>query len=229
MLSRGAGAEMRAAIGTAVFFGMLGVTFFGIFLTPVFYVVIRGALERKKAVAKGSLPHAAAAAGAVVLLLLGISSAMFLNGCTVGPNYHPPKTEVSAAFANGSQTNITPAPTAVTWWQGFNDPLLNRLVAQSVTNNPDLRIATAHVQEARALRMGAVADLFPRCERQCRLDRLSVQPGLNPLVTYKQRQLNLYNAGFDATGNWISSAASAGPCRPTRRTSPLPWPLARTC
>ena len=37
----GAGAEMRQALGTAVFFGMLGVTFFGIFLTPVFYVTIR--------------------------------------------------------------------------------------------------------------------------------------------------------------------------------------------
>ncbi|HEX2971128.1 MAG TPA: multidrug efflux RND transporter permease subunit [Tepidisphaeraceae bacterium] len=39
--ARGAGAEMRQALGTAVFFGMLGVTFFGIFLTPVFYVTIR--------------------------------------------------------------------------------------------------------------------------------------------------------------------------------------------
>jgi multidrug efflux pump len=41
VLSHGAGAEMRHAIGVAVFSGMLGVTFFGIFLTPVFYVVIR--------------------------------------------------------------------------------------------------------------------------------------------------------------------------------------------
>ncbi len=40
MLSRGAGAEMRQALGTAVFSGMLGVTFFGIFLTPVFFYVI---------------------------------------------------------------------------------------------------------------------------------------------------------------------------------------------
>ena len=60
MLSHGAGAEMRVSIGTAVFFGMLGVTFFGVVLTPVFYVVIRRALERKKAVAKGALPNAAA-------------------------------------------------------------------------------------------------------------------------------------------------------------------------
>jgi multidrug efflux pump len=39
-LAKGAGAEMRQALGTAVFFGMLGVTGFGLFLTPVFYVVI---------------------------------------------------------------------------------------------------------------------------------------------------------------------------------------------
>jgi multidrug efflux pump subunit AcrB len=40
MLSAGAGAEMRQTLGTAVFSGMLGVTLFGIFLTPVFYYVI---------------------------------------------------------------------------------------------------------------------------------------------------------------------------------------------
>jgi multidrug efflux pump len=41
VLATGAGAEMRNALGTAVFWGMLGVTFFGLLLTPVFYVVIR--------------------------------------------------------------------------------------------------------------------------------------------------------------------------------------------
>jgi multidrug efflux pump len=46
VLSSGAGAEMRQALGTAVFFGMLGVTGFGLFLTPVFYVVIMWFQER---------------------------------------------------------------------------------------------------------------------------------------------------------------------------------------
>ncbi len=41
MISEGAGAEMRRTLGTAVFAGMLGVTVFGIFLTPVFYYVIQ--------------------------------------------------------------------------------------------------------------------------------------------------------------------------------------------
>jgi multidrug efflux pump len=48
LLAKGAGAEMRRALGTAVFSGMLGVTFFGIFLTPVFYTVIRQVTERRK-------------------------------------------------------------------------------------------------------------------------------------------------------------------------------------
>ena len=49
VVATGAGAEMRRSLGTAVFSGMLGVTLFGIFLTPVFFYVIQG-LERDAAV-----------------------------------------------------------------------------------------------------------------------------------------------------------------------------------
>ncbi|MFC2249654.1 efflux RND transporter permease subunit [Labrys portucalensis] len=53
LIATGPGAEMRQALGTAVFFGMLGVTFFGLFLTPVFYVTMRLiAPGRKKKEAK---------------------------------------------------------------------------------------------------------------------------------------------------------------------------------
>jgi multidrug efflux pump len=41
VIAQGAGAEMRRTLGTAVFYGMIGVTVFGIFLTPVFYYVVR--------------------------------------------------------------------------------------------------------------------------------------------------------------------------------------------
>ncbi|KRR13905.1 efflux RND transporter permease subunit [Bradyrhizobium valentinum] len=47
VMATGAGAEMRQSLGTAVFFGMLGVTAFGLIFTPVFYVVCR-ALERER-------------------------------------------------------------------------------------------------------------------------------------------------------------------------------------
>jgi len=49
VFSSGAGAEMRHAMGVAVFSGMLGVTFFGLLLTPVFYVLIRNFVERGEA------------------------------------------------------------------------------------------------------------------------------------------------------------------------------------
>jgi multidrug efflux pump len=48
VLSTGAGAEMRHAMGVAVFSGMLGVTFFGLLLTPVFYLVIRAIVEGRR-------------------------------------------------------------------------------------------------------------------------------------------------------------------------------------
>jgi multidrug efflux pump len=49
VLAEGAGAEMRRSLGVAVFAGMLGVTLFGIFLTPVFYYVIQGLGVKKTA------------------------------------------------------------------------------------------------------------------------------------------------------------------------------------
>ena len=52
--ANGAGAEMRQAMGTAVFAGMIGVTVFGLLLTPVFYVVIRAVVERRR----GHIGHA---------------------------------------------------------------------------------------------------------------------------------------------------------------------------
>jgi HAE1 family hydrophobic/amphiphilic exporter-1 len=58
MIATGAGAELRQALGTAVFFGMLGVTLFGLVFTPVFYVLVRwiAGLRRPQA-APGPAAH----------------------------------------------------------------------------------------------------------------------------------------------------------------------------
>ncbi len=57
VLAVGAGAEMRQALGVAVFAGMLGVTLFGVFLTPVFYHVIRRLDERRAAATRHDGQH----------------------------------------------------------------------------------------------------------------------------------------------------------------------------
>jgi multidrug efflux pump len=48
VIADGAGAEMRRVLGTTVFSGMIGVTLVGLFLTPVFYTVIRGIVNREE-------------------------------------------------------------------------------------------------------------------------------------------------------------------------------------
>jgi multidrug efflux pump len=62
--SVGAGAEMRHAMGVAVFAGMIGVTLFGIFLTPVFYMVVRALSGFKPLQTHGTAPAPGASAPA---------------------------------------------------------------------------------------------------------------------------------------------------------------------
>jgi multidrug efflux pump len=66
MVSQGAGAEMRRTLGTAVFAGMLGVTAFGVFLTPVFFYVIQWIKDRR---ALAQPPDVAADVGPVELTI----------------------------------------------------------------------------------------------------------------------------------------------------------------
>ena len=63
VLATGAGAEMRSAMGIAVFAGMIGVTAFGLFLTPVFYVLLRQLTGNKPLKLHGEVAHADAFAG----------------------------------------------------------------------------------------------------------------------------------------------------------------------
>jgi multidrug efflux pump len=60
VLASGAGAEMRQSLGTAVFSGMIGVTLFGVFLTPVFFYVLMWLRDRRQT-RNNPIPHGAAA------------------------------------------------------------------------------------------------------------------------------------------------------------------------
>jgi multidrug efflux pump subunit AcrB len=81
VVATGAGAEMRRSLGVAVFSGMLGVTLFGIFLTPVFYYVIQGFARRQPPAAPPS-PATAPANGAM------LSPEELKTAIQVGPGFH---------------------------------------------------------------------------------------------------------------------------------------------
>src|SRR5688572_14948498 len=81
--------------------------------------------------------------------LMGGLTAVFIAGCTVGPNYKQPEAPVPANY--GAAPATQPAAD-VAWWTLFNDEALNRLVNDARQSNLDLRVANARVMEARAQR-----------------------------------------------------------------------------
>jgi multidrug efflux pump len=114
-MATGAGAEMLRALGTSVLSGMLGVTFFGLFLTPVFYVVIRWFVERRREKPEPSTNHVGTVGAiALVPLLLGL-----LSGCVVGPDYQTPPIQIPDAFVNQAQEGISTNVVETAWWRGF--------------------------------------------------------------------------------------------------------------
>ncbi len=124
---------------------------------------------------------------------------LFIAGCAVGPNYKAPKISAPAAFEGGAQTNFTDGETAIIWWRGFNDPRLDQLVDRALAGNHDLRIATANVREARALRREAQFDLLPAAEGRASYTHSLFSQAAEPGVPRNLRDIQLYDAGFDAT------------------------------
>jgi len=202
MIAAGAGSELRRAIGTATFWGMLGVTAFGIFLTPVFYVVLRRlAGERSRPTPPTTQPHGPSGSPGpanTALLLAATLTLIGLSGCTVGPDYHTPATPMPTAFTHARGQPFTTDPADIEWWRQFQDPLLENLIQTALTGNHDLRIATARLQEARALRHLQSLDAFPTVQAQGGFTRSARAADAMPGVPRDGREGQLFDAGFDA-------------------------------
>jgi multidrug efflux system outer membrane protein len=130
---------------------------------------------------------------------LAAAAGLALAGCAVGPNYHTPKTTVAESFANGAQTNLSTDKIVVDWWRGFNDAELNQLVEQAIAKNQDLRIATANLREARALRRGVQFDLLPAVNGTASYTDTQFSRAALFNTPNVKRTEELYEAGFDAT------------------------------
>lgn len=93
---------------------------------------------------------------------LGLAGlALALTGCwKVGPDYEQPKvtTPKNWRFASSEVRNVT----NIEWWRLLGDPVLNRLIDESVLNNLDLRIAVANVEQFMGRYGSTRANLFPQ-------------------------------------------------------------------
>jgi NodT family efflux transporter outer membrane factor (OMF) lipoprotein len=181
VFSSGPGFEIRRAMGIAVFAGMLGVTVFGLFLTPVFFTVIGNWVERFRARSK-PLPVAAASHIATLLIV-----ALFLGACTVHPPYVAPVVD-PIALHQSDDANFAAQPYNPTWWSQFDDPTLDQLEASALEANHDVRIALARLDQARSVFTDVSSDRFPIVSLGGAVDRRE----------QFQTTSSTYRAGFDA-------------------------------
>src|SRR5262245_3175459 len=89
-----------------------------------------------------------------------LMAAAALSACAVGQNYRRPviTTPQAFRFADSEAQNL--ADTA--WWRQFKDPVLNELIDTALTQNKDIRIAAARVQEFAANLMSSRSGYFPQ-------------------------------------------------------------------
>ncbi|HMJ88431.1 MAG TPA: efflux RND transporter permease subunit, partial [Candidatus Acidoferrum sp.] len=192
VISHGAGAEMRKAMGVAVFAGMIGVTLFGLFLTPVFYVVLMKLGWRKKSETTPKHGPVSSATGAVagtaaVLILL----ALVVTGCktAVGPDYKRPTNSAPTAYKAIADTNNLgvwkegqPLDTLSkgAWWEVFGDRQLDELERRATESNQELQAAIARVEQSRASARVARAELLPTLDANPSWIRQRYSPNQEP-------------------------------------------------
>ncbi|MET0519738.1 MAG: efflux transporter outer membrane subunit, partial [Burkholderiaceae bacterium] len=117
--------------------------------------------------------------------------AAVLAGCSAAPElkrYQPP---LADSFVNQAES-ATPAEPVGEFWRGFQDPLLDALIARALTANPDLRIAAANLREARALARYADAQLLPSVDVTAGAGRVRARDDQGVLSS-----ANVFSVGFD--------------------------------
>ena len=97
----------------------------------------------------------------LVPCVLCVLCALWLVGCAVGPNYKTPDAHVPSGF-RGEESSVTNSLGDLPWWKLFQDPTLQTLIQTALTNNYDLRVAAARVEESRALLAQSRSQFYPQ-------------------------------------------------------------------
>jgi multidrug efflux system outer membrane protein len=98
--------------------------------------------------------------GTVLARLLAAAALLALGGCLLGPDYARPKVDVPATyrFSQGEAADIA----NLAWWEQFQDPVLDQLIATALQENRDVKIAAARVDEFRGQFVTTRSALFPQ-------------------------------------------------------------------
>ncbi len=134
----------------------------------------------------------------IICLALFLSLIPALSGCSVGPDYIRPETEMPSKWQQRRDPAWVPQEAVVRcWWKVFDDPILTWLIEQAAESNLDIRVAAARVNEARS-RIGVVTgELFPTIDAVGTISRQRYSE--NGLTTLGGTTETSYSAGFDAS------------------------------
>ena len=101
-----------------------------------------------------------------LILMLAALSTLSLTGCAVGPDYVPPRMDLPQTYKSQAALNSaeqgSQAPALDSWWTGFRDPQLERIIKRVLEQNLDLAGSMARIQQARAAAMGAGSLRMPQ-------------------------------------------------------------------
>src|SRR5258706_53792 len=123
--------------------------------------------------------------------------AALLTACAVGPDYRRPALKTGAEFVNAKAVTYSDQYPIAHFWTEFGDETLDHLVGDALLENHDLRIALAHVREARALHRETRLDLAPTVTASGAYtkERFSQEQSAAAFG----RDQTQYQAGFDAS------------------------------
>jgi len=120
-----------------------------------------------------------------------------LSACAVGPNYVRPAIKTDSVFVNAKVATYSEQYPVARFWTQFGDETLDQLVDDALLANHDLRIALAHVKEARALHRETRLDLAPTVTAAGTYTKQRFSQEQSAAVF--GRDQSQYDAGFDAS------------------------------
>ena len=128
-----------------------------------------------------------------------VVAALFLAGCqSIWPDYLRPKVDVPAQYAESGQQNATENLVVNNWWTLYQDQELNALVDKALTNNKDIKLAVARIDEADAALREVGGYLYPQVDLNSAARRSRVtEAGANQQIFNNPR--SSYNVQLGTT------------------------------
>ncbi len=137
----------------------------------------------------------------LIQLFITLLVFVIINACKVGPNYKTPEPEIDSTAVyryDSLQLAMTDSILNVNWWELFQDPVLDSLINIGLSENKNILIASARIEQAREQVGIAKADYWPKFGYQVGASRGSILGGIVP--TENNTPENIFT-GF-GTLNW---------------------------